>query len=104
MINRGLCDRWDYGTYGGILARGPGSVDNVSLTWRADEEVDSSFNRTRISMYKLAIREVIAGIEFGDPAFQSEFCIRLLTTVFEEHDRDFFPYNELGAVVFVSSP
>src|SRR5262249_34502731 len=69
----------DYRFLYGILLRGPGTGDNISLTWL----VEGNDGETRLSMYKLAIGEVAAGMKRGDPIFQSEFCIRLLTSRFE---------------------
>jgi hypothetical protein len=52
----------------------------ISLTWRADEGIDWNDDRTRLSMYKLAIGEASVGMKRGDPVFQTDSCIRLLTT------------------------
>jgi hypothetical protein len=52
-------------------------------------------------MYKMAIGWVIDGIRTGDPYFQDQFYIRLLTTRFKRYG--YFPYDEFSYLVFVSS-
>jgi len=75
----------EYGLGYGKLARNGGTGDKISITWRVDEEVDWDDNRTRLSMYKLAIGEVATGMKRGDPVFQSDFCIKLLTVQFDNY-------------------
>ncbi|EKM77076.1 hypothetical protein AGABI1DRAFT_108438 [Agaricus bisporus var. burnettii JB137-S8] len=82
----------DYKLWYGRLTRGPGKGDKISLTWPVDENVDWSDDETRSSLYKLAIGEVVAGMEREDPTFQSKFCIRLLTTRFKEYYGNFPRY------------
>ncbi|EKM82027.1 hypothetical protein AGABI1DRAFT_126377 [Agaricus bisporus var. burnettii JB137-S8] len=86
----------------GELARGPGTGDNISLTWSVDEEIDWTDNGTRLIMYKLAISNVVEGVREGDPAFCTEFCIRLLTTRWRRYNRNQFPFRELQKLVFES--
>jgi hypothetical protein len=92
----------EYSTYHGTLACGPGSRDKVSLTWLADYEGDWTDNGMRFNMYKLAIAEVVAGVEHGNPIFQSNFCIHLLAARFRSHDIT-FPHHQLRDLVFVST-
>jgi hypothetical protein len=92
----------EYRTHHGILARGPGTGDKISLTWLIDEKSGWSDNGTGLSMYKLAIGEVACGMQREDPTFQSKFCIHLLTTRFQYYD-PFFPYYQLRDLVFVST-
>jgi hypothetical protein len=90
------------GTFYGNLARGPGTGDEISLTWLVDGEGGSNDNGTRLNVYTLAIAEVAAGMKRGDPTFQSNPCIRLLTTRFQYYNNG-FPYDELRDSVFVST-
>lgn len=92
----------DYELLYGTLRRGLCPSDEISLTWLADEEVGWDDNDTSLTVYKLAIGEVIAGISRGDTAFQNEFCLCLLATQFEVYD-PCFPFYELRDLVFVSS-
>src|SRR5262249_47182009 len=87
----------DYEFYYGALLCGPGTGDKISLTWPAE------VNEMWLSMYNLFVGEVVAGIARGDPIFQSEFCIRLLTTRFKQCFGN-FPHYELRDLVFVSPP
>lgn len=75
----------DYRLKYGYLRRGPGTGGKISLTWKVDEDVDCNDNAMRFLMYKLAIGEVVAGMDRGDPNFQSEFFIRLMATRFEKY-------------------
>jgi hypothetical protein len=90
-----------YGLYHGTIGCGPGTGDNISLTWLADGKGGWSDDETRLKMYKLAIGEVVKGVIRGDPTFQNEFCIRVLTTRFRYYNPG-FPYYQLCESVFVS--
>ncbi|KAF7763457.1 hypothetical protein Agabi119p4_7994 [Agaricus bisporus var. burnettii] len=89
-----LKTRMLYGTMRRVLGTG----DKISLTWPVDN-VWWDDSRTRLEAYKLAIGEVISGVERGDSAFQSEFCIHLLTTRFEDY-RTRFPFHAFGCLLF----
>ncbi|KAF7783401.1 hypothetical protein Agabi119p4_1425 [Agaricus bisporus var. burnettii] len=71
----------------GTVACGPGTGDDISLTWPIeDEEAGWGIDKvTRLTMYKLAFGVVAERFSAGDPTFQSEFCVRLLTRRFFEH-------------------
>jgi hypothetical protein len=86
----------------GTLANGPVTCDKISLTWLVEESGHWEGNKTRRSMYGLAIGRALNGIKQRDPKFQSAFCIRFLTTVWSSYDST-FPYDELLNLVFVSS-
>ncbi|EKM75645.1 hypothetical protein AGABI1DRAFT_94713 [Agaricus bisporus var. burnettii JB137-S8] len=89
----------DYGFFYGILRRGPGIGDKISLTWPVIEGVAESEDAMRLKMYKLAIGVVANGTQSGDSTFRSEFCIRLLAAQFKEHMRIKF-YLTLSELVF----
>ncbi|KAF7763450.1 hypothetical protein Agabi119p4_7987 [Agaricus bisporus var. burnettii] len=65
----------------GILRRGPGTGDKISLTW----PVDGFDERTRLVLYKLTMGEIASGLFNGDPTFKSELLIRQLITQFEKY-------------------
>jgi hypothetical protein len=92
-----------YWCYYGDLARNGGTGDQISIIWQTDEGDRQNDDKTQWSMYGLAIGEVAAGMNRGDIAFQTEACIRLLTTRFLDFDDTTFPYRELCDVVFVST-
>jgi hypothetical protein len=85
----------------GHLASGRVTRSKISLSWSVEAASGWNNNRTWLSMYYLAIDGVVNGMIRGDPTFQSEFCIRLLTTVFDFYSSD-FPHDGLLNVVFVS--
>jgi hypothetical protein len=89
--------------YCGGLARNRGTGDRISITWRADKGADWNDDKTRLRMYQLAIGEVAVGVKRGDPVFQTESYVRLLTTRFESYLSSNFPYHELRDFVFVSA-
>jgi hypothetical protein len=89
------------GSFTGILARGPGTGGNISLTWLLDEGDDWDDNRTRFFMYKMAFKCVGNGIEQRQQAFCTPFCIRLLIAGFQSLREPGFP--NLDEVVFVCS-
>jgi hypothetical protein len=88
----------DYRCYSGVLSRGPGTGDGISLAWLADDWDD---DQTRLAIYKLAIREVVSGIERRNPTFLTEPYLRLVISRFERYDYN-FPFYELRDLVFVS--
>jgi hypothetical protein len=88
-------------SYYGVLAHTPCSDDQISLTWPTDNGISLDDNDVRCAMYMLAIGEVAAGVKRGDPVFQTEQCIRLLTTRFWSYFNT-FPRYELCDLVFVS--
>jgi hypothetical protein len=69
----------------GVLARGPGTSGNISLTWQLEVEEDSYWNDdiTRLHVYKRAIGIVADGIRHREQAFCTVFCIRALATRFD---------------------
>lgn len=93
----------NYRFHYGFLARGPGTGEKISLTWLVGESGRWNDRATRLRVYKMAIGAVVAGIERGNPTFQTEFCIRLLTARFEQFGTT-FAHHQLGNLVFVSLP
>ncbi|XP_006463161.1 hypothetical protein AGABI2DRAFT_179606 [Agaricus bisporus var. bisporus H97] len=91
----------DYGFGYGILRRGPGTGAKISITWPVNESHGTD-NLTRLHMYQVAFHEVVAGMTRGNPIFQSEFCIRILSTRLKEYSRR-FPYASLRNLVFDES-
>jgi hypothetical protein len=91
----------DYEFHDGILVRGPSIGNGISLVCSVDGKVGWNDEETRLSLYKLAIGEVVAGIRCRDLTFQSVFFIRLLTARFQWY-HPYFPYSELRDLVFVS--
>jgi hypothetical protein len=87
----------------GCLAHTQGSGDQISLTWPTDKGIRRNDKDVRCAMYMLAIEEVAAGVKRGDPVFQTELCIRLLTTQFRRYYGG-FPHCELRDLAFVSPP
>ncbi|XP_006463207.1 hypothetical protein AGABI2DRAFT_186861 [Agaricus bisporus var. bisporus H97] len=71
----------DYKFFFGTLRRGPGTGDNISLTWL----VDGRDKVTQLHLYKLTIGEIALGLHKGDPTFKSELPIRPLITQFEQY-------------------
>jgi hypothetical protein len=65
----------------GVLARGPGTGRNISLTWQleADEESCWDDDRTRLLVYKRAIGIVAEEIRHREQAFCTVPCIRAFT-------------------------
>jgi hypothetical protein len=92
----------DYKFHYGTLARGPGTGSNIPLTWPTDEGIqDLDDNELRLMIYKTAVGQLVSGIERREQAFQTQFCIRLLTTGFQSYG-SVFPYDYLRDLVFVS--
>ncbi|EKM75182.1 hypothetical protein AGABI1DRAFT_132533 [Agaricus bisporus var. burnettii JB137-S8] len=87
----------------GTMRGGLGTGDKISLTWQAGAENGWDDNETRLSMYKLAIKEVIDGMQRRDSAFQSKLCVRPLITLFEEYSHYVFPFDQLRELVFDKS-
>ncbi|KAF7763842.1 hypothetical protein Agabi119p4_8379 [Agaricus bisporus var. burnettii] len=85
----------------GTLCRGPGTGDKISLTWPVDEILNSTI-AMRLPMYGMAVEAVVDGMESGVPTFQSEFCIRILSTRIEEYSNR-FPRGSLRDLVFDGS-
>ncbi|XP_006463146.1 hypothetical protein AGABI2DRAFT_144529 [Agaricus bisporus var. bisporus H97] len=85
----------------GTLCRGPGTGDKISLTWPVDEILNSTV-AMRLPMYGMAVGAVVDGMECGVPTFQSEFCIRILSTRIEEYSHR-FPRGSLRDLVFDGS-
>ncbi|XP_006464109.1 hypothetical protein AGABI2DRAFT_180194 [Agaricus bisporus var. bisporus H97] len=86
-----------------VLARGPGTGDNIPLTWLVDEEINWDDNQTRFCMYKIAVSSVVEGIKQGEPAFCTKYCIRFITSRFHQYFFDDFPFWELQKLVFEES-
>lgn len=93
----------DYRIFCGTMRPGPGTAEQISLTWLIDEGVRWDDNQTRLLMYKVAVGEVVDDMRRKTSTFQSELCVRLLTTQFEDYDSN-FPFSQLRDLVFVSSP
>jgi hypothetical protein len=83
----------DYAFYYGALARTLGVGDQISLIWPTDKGISLDDNDVRRAMYTLAIGSVAAGVNRGDPVFQTESCIRLLITRFRSYLADFPRYK-----------
>jgi hypothetical protein len=88
----------------GILAHCPSTVDKILLTWITDGEVGWNDNETRVSLYKMAIGEVVAGIAQGNATFLSAPYTDLVTTRFDNYNALNFPYSPLRNLAFVSFP
>jgi hypothetical protein len=87
----------------GTLLLGLDNADKISLAWPFEGTDRWDDRATRLRLYKLAIGEVVAGMERRDPAFRSEFCIRLLTSQLQRYYGG-FPLDELRDLVFVNPP
>jgi hypothetical protein len=83
----------------GTLARGPDTGGNTLLSWYVDEQSGWDDNRTKLFMYKTAIRNVADGIRHREQAFCTVFCIYALATRFRVLSPDSLKLLE---VVFVS--
>jgi hypothetical protein len=83
----------------GMLAQGPGTGRNISLTWQVDAESYWDDNRTRLLIYKTAIGNVGDGIRHREQAFCTVFCICALATRFDQY---FYGSQKWFVVVFVS--
>ncbi|EKM74623.1 hypothetical protein AGABI1DRAFT_95514 [Agaricus bisporus var. burnettii JB137-S8] len=83
----------DYGFFYGTLRRGPGTGAKISVTWPVDDH--HVFDN-------IAIDEVAAGMDRGNPTFQNEVCIRILSTWFEKYHDD-FPFVSLRKLAFDES-
>ncbi|XP_006463127.1 hypothetical protein AGABI2DRAFT_119954 [Agaricus bisporus var. bisporus H97] len=88
-----------YDTFYGTLRRGPDTGVKISVIWPLVNFTDDT---PRLIMYEAAIEEVAAGMKRRVPTFQNEFCIRILSTWFEEY-RDNFPFSSLRNLVFDES-
>jgi hypothetical protein len=97
------CNAVDTSFVYGKLAPRSGTGDKISITWPARRGISWDNARTRLSMYQLAIGEVVQGIARRDLVFQTKPYIDLLITQFKFYDAK-FPFNELGDLVFVSVP
>ncbi|EKM81949.1 hypothetical protein AGABI1DRAFT_105346 [Agaricus bisporus var. burnettii JB137-S8] len=71
----------------GILRRGPGTGDMISLTWPADEGSTWNGQGTRLSLYKLAFGVVARGLA---ESYAHGFYHRLHQPVFDECGRHEF--------------
>ncbi|EKM74621.1 hypothetical protein AGABI1DRAFT_109932 [Agaricus bisporus var. burnettii JB137-S8] len=65
-------------------------------------DVDASANVMRLRLYRVAIDEVVAGMNRKDPTFQSESCIQILSTRFESYDSE-FQYEKFMDLVLAKS-
>ncbi|KAF7763851.1 hypothetical protein Agabi119p4_8388 [Agaricus bisporus var. burnettii] len=92
----------DYKLWHGTVTRGPGTGETISLSWPIVQEVGWNDDETRLSLYKLAMGVVLAGMRRGDTTFHNEFYIRLLTTRFEAYG-DSFPFFALSDLPFDKS-
>ncbi|EKM75183.1 hypothetical protein AGABI1DRAFT_132534 [Agaricus bisporus var. burnettii JB137-S8] len=91
----------DYGWLGGTIRRGPGTGAKVLVTWPFSEDFGRINNVTRLLMYKLAIGEVVCGIQRRDLTYQSEHFIQLATSRFESFG--LFPLHSLRDLAFSGS-
>ncbi|KAF7770591.1 hypothetical protein Agabi119p4_6565 [Agaricus bisporus var. burnettii] len=80
-------DDVDYRFAYGILRRGPGAGDMISLTWPADEGSTWNGQGTRLSLYKLAFGVVARGLA---ESYAHGFYHRLHQPVFDECGRHEF--------------
>jgi hypothetical protein len=89
---------YDLKSFGGVLKNGPGTGDNISVSWPAVGEHDN--RKLRFNMFYEAIWRIAEGLR-REEAFQSLLCMRVLTTRFATLDSD-FPSDVLLDSVFVS--
>jgi hypothetical protein len=89
----------DLAVFGGVLKNGPGTGDNISVSWPVVGEHNN--RKLRFNMFCGAIRKILHGLIFGEEALQSLLCIRVLTTCFATLDRN-FPFVALTDFAFVS--
>jgi hypothetical protein len=69
----------------GTLARGPGTGDNILLTWPVHEQSGWDENKTKLHIYKLAVWRLVENLCSQEQLFDhdSVLLIRLFTTRFE---------------------
>jgi hypothetical protein len=89
----------DLATLGGVLKNGPGTGDNISVSWPAVGELNN--RKLRFHMFRNAIWLLLEGLSGREEAFQSLLCVRVLTTCFASLDHK-FPFDALPDSVFVS--
>ncbi|KAF7762006.1 hypothetical protein Agabi119p4_9998 [Agaricus bisporus var. burnettii] len=87
----------------GFLKPGSGTGANIWLSWPFGEETNWPNHMMRLELYRLAVATAVEGIRKGEPAFCTEFCIRLVTSQFDCYIMHHFPYRELQNVVFERS-
>jgi hypothetical protein len=90
---------YDLELFGGVLKNGPGTGDNISVSWPVVGEYDN--RKLRFNMFKEAIWRITDGLRWKKEAFQSLLCMRVLTTCFATLDNT-FPFVPLTEFVFVS--
>jgi hypothetical protein len=83
------------------LTRGPGTGDNISLTWLVEEGSDWHGRLTRFYMYKMAFACVMDGLLFEQEVCSNMFILRLLAARLDSFS-DFFAIF-LSLKLFVSS-
>jgi hypothetical protein len=89
----------DLHPWGGTLKNGPGTGDNISLSWPAVGEHDN--RKLRFEMFRHAIWQVVLGLGSREEDFKSLLCMRVLTTCFAELS-SVFPFDAFSDSVFVS--
>ncbi|XP_006464131.1 hypothetical protein AGABI2DRAFT_120909 [Agaricus bisporus var. bisporus H97] len=104
-------DGFDFGDMGyssrrlnvGVVTSGPGTGNNISLTWPVDEEeIDWKDNRTRSEMYKFAVSNVVDGIRNAETVFSTAFCIGLIASRLETYEVPAFPSQGLKTLALAS--
>jgi hypothetical protein len=88
---------WNLG--GGTFKNGPRTGRSVSVSWPTVGEHDN--REMCLNMFRRAVWEVMEGFRRREEAFQSLFCMRVLTTCFIKLPRH-FPIDALRDLVFVS--
>jgi hypothetical protein len=83
---------------GGRLKIGWGSRHDISLSWPADEGLESDDDLLRVNMYRQSVMEIVSGFERGEEAFQNPLCTHVLSTCFDEYPTPF----PRGRQLFVS--
>jgi hypothetical protein len=81
------------------LKKAPGTGDNISVSWPAFGEYDN--RHLRCDMYGAAICTIGLGLAEREEAFQSLFCLRVLTTRFDKLP-DAFCFDAFADCAFVS--
>jgi hypothetical protein len=81
------------------LKNGPGTGDNVSVSWPAFGEYNN--RHLRWDMCGAAIWSMFYGLVEREEAFQSLFCLRVLSTCFDKLPR-YFPFDAFADCAFVS--
>jgi hypothetical protein len=84
-----------------VLKNGPGTGENISVSWPVTTSVYHSRD-LRQDIFREAVRALMKGFGSGEEALQSPLCVHVLTTCFTELPYN-FPFNAMQDFVFVSS-